>query len=88
MATIWLMAQASTTTQAAGMGGMAAGGSALERRDVVMRNLIDVDGNDEVIRSLMRYAWQIVRETGDQALLNSHYPILRLAPYGPGILGE
>ena len=53
-----------------------------------MTNLIDVDGHGEVVRGLMRYAWQVVRDTGDRALLNSHYPILRLGRYGPGILGE
>ena len=39
---------------------------------------------DEQLRRLMKYAWQVVADTGDAALLNSHYPILRLAPYGPG----
>ena len=53
-----------------------------------MTNLIDVEGHEEVVRSLMRYAWQVVRDTGDETLLNSHYPILRLGRYGPGILGE
>ena len=53
-----------------------------------MSNLIDVDGHEEVVRALMRYAWEVVRDTGDRALLNSHYPILRLGRYGPGILGE
>jgi hypothetical protein len=27
--------------------------------------------------------WQTVEATGDHSLLNSHYPPLRLAPYGP-----
>jgi hypothetical protein len=27
--------------------------------------------------------WRVVRATGDRSLYNSHYPILRVAPYGP-----
>ena len=49
-------------------------------------NLIDDHTNEEVVLSLMHYAWTRVKETDDQALLNSHYPVLRLAPYGPNIL--
>tara|TARA_B100001964_G_scaffold173885_2_gene191551 strand:- start:1607 stop:2878 length:1272 start_codon:yes stop_codon:yes gene_type:complete len=53
-----------------------------------MNNRIaDGDVQDRV-RSLMRQAWQVVRDTGDTALLRSHYPILRLAPYGPDILDD
>ena len=51
-----------------------------------MRNLIDDPGAREQVVALMRYAWQIVRDTDDRALYNSHYPILRLAPVGPRIL--
>jgi len=50
-----------------------------------MNNLIDDHANEEVVQSLMTYAWSRVEETGDKALLNSHYPILRLAPYGPNV---
>ena len=53
-----------------------------------MRNLIDQPASKEVVRALMHYAWQRIEETGDHALLNSHYPALRLAPYGPTILDE
>jgi len=49
-----------------------------------MNNRIDDADADEQLRRLMKYAWQVVADTGDAALLNSHYPILRLAPYGPG----
>jgi arylsulfatase A-like enzyme len=49
-----------------------------------MNNRIDDKTADVQVRALMRYAWQVVRDTGDKALLNSQYPILRLAPYGPG----
>lgn len=50
-----------------------------------MTNRIDDPTADEHLRGLMRYAWHVVRNTGDAALLNSHYPILRLAPYGPDL---
>lgn len=40
----------------------------------------------ERIRNMMGYAWSVVRDTGDRALLNSHYPVLRWAPVGPGVL--
>ena len=53
-----------------------------------MRNLIDDPARQDRGAALMRYAWQVVRDTGDRALFNSHYPILRLAPVGPGILDE
>ena len=53
-----------------------------------MHNLIDDPGLQDRVTALMRYAWQVVRDTGDRALFNSHYPILRLAPVGPQILGE
>lgn len=50
-----------------------------------MNNLIDDHELEEVVQSLMHYAWTRVEEIGDRALLNSHYPVLRLAPYGPRI---
>jgi arylsulfatase A-like enzyme len=50
-----------------------------------MNNRIDDAEADARVRSLMQLAWQVVRDTGDAALLNSHYPILRLAPYGPNL---
>jgi arylsulfatase A-like enzyme len=39
-----------------------------------------------VVRHLMARAWRRVHDTHDHALLNSHYPVLRLAPYGPTVL--
>ena len=50
-----------------------------------MNNRIGDDTVDEHLRRLMRYAWRVVRDTQDVALLNSQYPILRLAPYGPDL---
>jgi arylsulfatase A-like enzyme len=48
-----------------------------------MHNRIHDDNADDHVRRLMSYAWEVVRDTADTALLNSQYPILRLAPYGP-----
>ena len=53
-----------------------------------MDNLIDDPRRQEQVAALMRYAWRVVRDTGDRALLNSNYPILRLAPVGPQVLDE
>jgi arylsulfatase A-like enzyme len=49
-------------------------------------NLIGDPARQERIHELMRYAWSVVRDTGDRALLNSHYPVLRWAPVGPRVL--
>ena len=51
-----------------------------------MHNLIDDPSHEDIVKSLTHYAWSVIRDTGDRALLNSHYPILRLAPFGPDIL--
>ena len=53
-----------------------------------MNNLIHAPDQHERIAALMAYAWRVIRDTGDHALLNSDYPILRLAPVGPKILDE
>lgn len=48
-----------------------------------MRNLaLDPAYGDEVKR-MCAEMWRVIRLTGDHTLLNSHYPILRVAPYGP-----
>ena len=53
-----------------------------------MNNRIDDPACREHVKRLMARAWKTIRDTGDHALLNSKYPILRLAPYGPGLLDE
>ncbi|MEZ4736122.1 MAG: sulfatase-like hydrolase/transferase [Caldilineaceae bacterium] len=35
------------------------------------------------LQALTTQMWQKIAETGDHSLLTSHYPILRVAPYGP-----
>jgi arylsulfatase A-like enzyme len=48
-----------------------------------MKNLaMDAAFQDQVC-DLMVKAWRIIRDTGDHALYNSHYPALRVAPFGP-----
>lgn len=60
----------------------------LEDDPFEMNNLIDDPSHEDIVKSLTHYAWSVIRDTGDRALLNSHYPILRLAPFGPDILEE
>ncbi len=51
----------------------------------LMNLALDPDQNDRV-RIMMKKMWAVIRDTGDHAMLNAHYPILRVAPFGPGIL--
>ena len=60
----------------------------LERDPYELENRIDDPNEEGRLRSLMRQAWAVVRDTGDHSLWNSHYPILRCKPYGPEILDE
>ncbi|MFT5368713.1 MAG: arylsulfatase A-like enzyme [Candidatus Latescibacterota bacterium] len=53
-----------------------------------MTNLIDVVEHRDQLRNLTKYMWQVIRDTGDRALWNSQYPVLRVAPFGPEILKE
>jgi len=48
-----------------------------------MANLARDPAYGDVVRRMAGLMWKFVRETGDHALFNSHYPILRLAPVGP-----
>lgn len=53
-----------------------------------MDNLIDNPNFKFKVRELSAQMWKKVKETGDHSLLNTHYPILRVAPYGPLIVEE
>ena len=53
-----------------------------------MKNLAEDPAYGDRIRKMTTQMWKKVRDTGDNSLLNSHYPILRVAPYGPLILEE
>jgi len=48
-----------------------------------MNNLAGDPNHDPDLRRLSALMWKKVRETGDHSLLNTTYPPLRLAPYGP-----
>ena len=48
-----------------------------------LTNLIDDPAHDTQVRHMLSRMWQTIRDTGDHSLLNSHYPPLRLAKYGP-----
>ena len=52
-----------------------------------LRNLAQEPACADRVRTMMVRAWEVVRETGDDPLLNANYATLRLAPYGPGIIG-
>jgi len=60
----------------------------LEDDPAEMNNLARDPAHRDRVREMMKLIWQRIRDTGDHSLFNSHYPILRLAPYGPNILDE
>ena len=53
-----------------------------------MNNLAADPRYTQQVRDLMKQAWEVVRDTNDHSLYNSHYPCLRVAPFGPNILEE
>jgi len=53
-----------------------------------MKNLVDDPVCQDRVRDMMTQIWERIRDTDDHSLFNSHYPILRLALYGPDILEE
>ena len=52
-----------------------------------MNNLAENPACDDQLRHMFTLLWERVKTTGDHSLFNSHYPALRLASYGPNILG-
>ncbi|PNV60942.1 hypothetical protein C0033_15970 [Clostridium sp. chh4-2] len=57
----------------------------LEKDPYELKNCIDDPSYGEVLKQMVSILWQKLRETKDKSLLESDYPILRLAPYGPEI---
>ena len=53
-----------------------------------MTNLVDHPDHKDQLRVLTKHMWQVIRDTKDQALWNSQYPVLRVAPFGPEILKD
>lgn len=53
-----------------------------------MTNLIDDPSHDKIVRDMCQLMWSKAIETGDHSLYKSHYPILRVAPYGPNIVNK
>lgn len=51
-----------------------------------MVNLADDPAYEPQLYAMTKLMWRFVKETGDHSLLNTHYPVLRVAPYGPLIL--
>ena len=48
-----------------------------------MVNLAEDPQYEEELRRMTAQMWGVVKDTGDHSLRDSHYPILRVAPYGP-----
>lgn len=55
----------------------------LEEDPLEMTNLAESPAHRDVLKRMTALLWDRVKQTGDKTLLNSHYPILRVAPYGP-----
>jgi len=53
-----------------------------------MSNLAEEPACAGRLRQMTAQMWRAVRDTGDMSLLNSHYPCLRVAPYGPRIIED
>ena len=60
----------------------------LERDPWEMDNLAQDPVYGKQLRAMLARMWATVRDTGDRSLYNSHYPILRVAPFGPRIAEE
>jgi arylsulfatase A-like enzyme len=50
-----------------------------------MKNLAADPAYKSRLEQMAMQMWARIRETGDQSLLDAYYPILRMAPVGPGI---
>jgi len=50
-----------------------------------MANLAGDPAHGERVRDMMSGVWRIVRETGDRAILESHYYSMRIACVGPNV---
>jgi arylsulfatase A-like enzyme len=55
----------------------------LDQDPFEMHNLAGDPTCEDRLRAMAAQMWRVVRDTGDHSLYNSHYPILRVAPYGP-----
>lgn len=53
-----------------------------------MDNLAGKPEYQDVVYRMCAKMWKVIKDTNDHSLYQSDYPILRLAPYGPGIISE
>ena len=60
----------------------------LEADPYEMVNLASNPQYQDRLRRMTKQMWDVVTRTGDHSLLDSQYPILRVAPYGPLIEQE
>lgn len=49
-------------------------------------NLMNEPSCKSQLYKMCKFMWQKIKDTNDRTLLNSHYPILRVASYGPNII--
>lgn len=49
-----------------------------------MKNLAGESAYQDRLNQMAGQMWERIRQTGDHSLLDSYYPILRMAPVGPG----
>ena len=53
-----------------------------------MNNLAENPEYQDQLKAMTAQMWRTVRDTNDRTLYNSHYPIMRVAPFGPLILKD
>jgi arylsulfatase A-like enzyme len=49
-----------------------------------LKNLASHPAFKQRLQQMTMRMWQRIRQTGDRSLLDAYYPILRMAPVGPG----
>ncbi|MCZ7648428.1 MAG: sulfatase-like hydrolase/transferase [Planctomycetota bacterium] len=60
----------------------------LEADPYELRNLAEDPAHRETLKRMFKLMWRKVRDTGDRTLLQSQYPILRVASFGPDVLKD
>ncbi|MEM7530793.1 MAG: sulfatase-like hydrolase/transferase [Chloroflexota bacterium] len=59
-----------------------------EMNNLLTDNQVADPAHAERLKTMVKLLWKRIGETGDHSLFNSHYPVLRVAPYGPMIVKE
>ena len=53
-----------------------------------LKNLAADPAYVDQVRRMMTLAWSYMKKTGDHTMVNTHYPVLRLAPVGPDAVDQ